>query len=191
MLIYPYNSKVKFKFLPTNVQQVNPLKFENVDFPDGIGFKCKNCGKCCKDQPADVNKEEQKRIEALGFTDFLEPPDGTDQRIIKRKKNGSCLFFTDDNKCLIYSVRPMICQLTPFDISDWDYEKDIIIVDFHPETKCPGISDKGSLPVEVLGRAAQSFVQEMLETVSKKRHLPKSNKEVLFDTRLIIMKPWG
>jgi Fe-S-cluster containining protein len=105
------------------------LKYENVVFPDGRGFRCKNCGACCKQQPADTTPAEQKQIEEKGFTDFLEAPDRTGLRFIKRKKDGSCLFLTEDNKCAVYEVRPTICKITPFFVTDYDYEKNIIKVD--------------------------------------------------------------
>ena len=67
------------------------MKYENVVFPDGIGFKCKHCGFCCRYIPGDVNAEEQRKIEAKGFTDFSETPDITGLRLIRRKNNGKSM----------------------------------------------------------------------------------------------------
>ena len=74
-------------------------------------------------QPPDVNTAEQKQIEAKGFTDFLDRPDKTGIAWIRRKKDGSCFFLTKNNKCAIYEVRPAVCRLEPFTITDYDYEK--------------------------------------------------------------------
>ena len=167
------------------------MKFENVVFPDKLGFKCKRCGRCCRDAPADVNAEEQQLIESKGFTDFLDYPDGTPQRFIKRKSDGSCLFLTKENKCSIYEVRPMICRLAPFDVRDWDYEKNLIEVDFRPELICDGISAEGDVPIEVIGKAAQAFVREMLEMVAKKEGLPITSTKVLSLTRILMMGMLG
>ena len=51
------------------------LKFENVDFPDSIGFECTNCGKCCKEFPGDLNPNEIKRIEEKGYKNFIDLSD--------------------------------------------------------------------------------------------------------------------
>ena len=51
------------------------MNFENVVFPDSVGFGCKNCGVCCRMQPPEVDKVEQKQIESKGFTDFVDHAD--------------------------------------------------------------------------------------------------------------------
>jgi Fe-S-cluster containining protein len=162
------------------------LKFENVVFPDGIGFKCKNCGVCCREQPADTNPAEQKLIEEKGFTNFLEAPDRTDLRFIKRKKDGSCLFLTKDNKCEIYDVRPAICRIVPFFVTDYDYEKDIIEVDLLPEADCPEVYAGTDLPIEQVGKAAQAITKEMIQMVANRLKLPTTDKKVLSITRSIL-----
>jgi Fe-S-cluster containining protein len=166
---------------------VKSLNFENVVFPDSVGFQCKNCGFCCREQPADTNAKEQQRIEAKGFKDFLEDPDGTGLRFIRRKKDGSCFFLTEDNKCMIYEVRPEICKIVPFIVTDWDYERNRIEVDLSPQCGCKGIFDGETLSIEEIGKAAQTFVQEMLEMTAKFSGLPITDKEVLSKTRILIM----
>ncbi|HKZ87616.1 MAG TPA: YkgJ family cysteine cluster protein, partial [Candidatus Bathyarchaeia archaeon] len=138
------------------------MKFENVVFPDSVGFRCKNCGVCCRVQPPDASLKEQKLIEAKGFTDFLDRPDKTGTRWIRRKKDGSCFFLSKDNKCIIYSVRPAICRLDPFTIVDYDYEKNTVELElnFPASCSCEGIFDGETLPIEVIGKAAQIIVQK-------------------------------
>jgi len=163
------------------------LQFENVKFPDKVGFKCKNCGLCCKDQPADTNPEEQKRIETKGFSDFLEDEDGTELRWIKRKKDGSCFFLTEENKCSIYEVRPVVCRMVPFVVTDWDYENNLIEVDISADYFCRGVFDGDALPSEVIGKAVQEYVKEMLRRVAKEEGLPTTDKKVLSVTRKLLM----
>ncbi len=116
-------------------------------------------------QPPDVNKAEQKKIEAKGFKDFLERPDGTGIAWIRRKKDDSCYFLTKDNKCAIYEVRPAICRLEPFNIVDYDYEENKIELElnFPFSACCSGVCDgEKTLPVEEIAKAAQILVQKIL-----------------------------
>ncbi len=117
------------------------MHFENVTFPDSVGFVCKNCGICCRNQPSDINLKEQQRIEAKGFVDFLESPNDPNNRSIRRKKNGNCFFLTEENTCKIQDVKPSICILEPFIIADFDYKRNRIFVDLNPlATKnCKGV----------------------------------------------------
>jgi Fe-S-cluster containining protein len=165
------------------------LRFENVTFPDYIRFKCKNCGRCCREQPADVTADEQKRIETMGFNDFLDEQDSSEPRLIKSKKGGGCWFLTETNGCAIHEVKPAICQLVPFVVVDWDYEKNLIEVDLPADCDCPGITAGSSqLPVETLGKAAQNFVHDQLMATAKEQCLPASDTRVLSKTRLRILK---
>ncbi len=164
------------------------LKFENVQFPDSIGFKCKKCGACCRQQPADLTIEEQKEIEAQGYKDFLDAPDSVADsvRIIRRKNDGSCFFLGSNNECMIYEIRPSDCRLAPFTISDWDYEKNTIEIDLPIEHDCKGISDKGVLPIEEMAKAAQTTIKYMTEILAKILSLPATDKKVLSRTRILI-----
>ncbi len=164
------------------------MKFENVVFPDGIAFKCKSCGKCCKEQPADVTAEEQKSIEAKGFTDFLDENDKTEPRLICTRSNGGCFFLEKNNHCLIHDVKPAICQIVPFVVMDWDYEKNTIEVDLPADCACPGIFIGDELPIESIGKAAQKYVQNLIKAVSKEENLSVKDNEVLSKVRQLIIK---
>jgi Fe-S-cluster containining protein len=164
------------------------LNFENVTFPDSVGFCCKKCGLCCKEQPADLNKKEQQKIEAGRFTDFLGEIDEIEEfKFIRRKKDGGCFFLTKNNECMIYEVRPATCRLVPFTITDWDYERNIIEVELPPESECKGIFEGKTLPVEEMGRAAQTIVQDLLEITAKTLGLPITDKKILSKTRILLM----
>jgi len=165
------------------------MKHGNVEFPDGIGFKCVNCGSCCRAHPSDVNAEEQKKIESLGFTDFLEGNIGGVTRRIRAKDDGSCFFLTKDNRCAIYDARPTACKLEPLMITDYDYENNKIKLDVNPAALCdPSLSCKGlsrgcKMPEGDMGEAAQTTIQEALESFSRQKGLPVTSKEVAFLTR--------
>jgi len=164
------------------------LRFENVSFPDCVAFECKGCGRCCKEQPADVNAEERRRIEKLGFFDFLNESDLSEPRLIRGREDGGCYFLTKGNGCAVHEAKPAICRLVPFVVVDWDYEQNLIIVDLPPVCDCPGISEGESLPLEALSRAAQDYVRDLQETVAKKEHMPTTDRLVLSKTRMLIME---
>lgn len=93
------------------------------------GFSCTRCGTCCKEsEPGSnlvmVGPEEISRIierSGLSFEDIVEPyPDriqegGKDYTFgwVLRRKNDQCMFL-ERNRCIIYEVRPWICQTYPF-----------------------------------------------------------------------------
>ena len=142
-------------------------------------------------QPPDVDKVEQKQIEAKGFTDFLDSPDETGIVWIRRKKDSSCYFLTKNNKCAIYDVRPAVCRLEPFTIADYDYEKNRIELelDFPFSWCCIGTCDeKEILTVEVIGKAAQTIVQKILALTAKDLNLPVTDKRVYSETRSRLLR---
>lgn len=165
------------------------MNFENVIFPDSVGFRCRKCGLCCREQPADLSEKEQQQIEAKGFTGFsVEADEGIEGPFIRRKKDRSCFFLTKDNECRIYEIRPSGCRIQPFIITDWDYEKNTIEMDLPAECKCKGILEGGTLPIEEMGRAAQTILQKMLEIEAELLGLPITDKRVASETRMTIMK---
>ncbi len=168
------------------------MKHVNVEFLDRIGFRCVNCGSCCKAHPSDVNVDEQKKIESLGFTDFLEGEIGDVTRRIRAKDDKSCFFLKRDNNCAIYEARPAACKLEPLIIVDYDYENNKIKLDINPATlcdpalSCKGLSHGGKIPeekMEEMKEAAQTTIQESLESFSRQTGLPVTSKKVASLTR--------
>jgi hypothetical protein len=51
-----------------------------------------------------------------------------------------------------------------------------------------GILEGGTLPIEEMGRAAQTIVQNMLEIAAKSLGLPITDKRVASKTRMTIME---
>ncbi len=164
------------------------MQYENVMFPDSVGFHCKNCGVCCKDTPPDINLKEQQRIEAKGFVNFMEAPNDPHNRNIRRKKDGSCFFFTEENTCKIHDAKPSICILEPFIITDFDYKTNRIFVDLNPLAvkNCKGIFTGEMVAPEEIGKAAQTIVKESLEIVAKKTGLSVTDEKVAFLTRELL-----
>lgn len=142
-------------------------------------------------QPPDVNKTEQKQIEAKGFKDFLERPDETGIAWIRRKKDDSCFFLTKNNKCAIYEVRPAVCRLEPFTIVDYDYEQNRIELELNfPFSSCciGACEEEKTVPVEEIGKAAQILVQKILALTAKDLNLPITDKSVKSETRSRLLR---
>lgn len=160
-----------------------------VVFPSSVGFKCVNCGSCCRVQPPEVDLLEQKQIESNGLRGFLEAPDEAGLRWIRRKKDGSC-FFLENNKCQIYDVRPAICRLEPFTITDYNYPQKRIELDlnFPSSCGCFGITEGGALPVEEIAKAAQAIVKKILALTARDLDLPVSDKRVSAEARARILR---
>ena len=167
---------------------VSVLRFENVVFPDHIGFKCKGCGRCCTEQPADVTAKERAGIEAKGFTGFLDENDLTEPRLIRSRKDGGCFFLTASNGCAVNDAKPAICQLVPFVVVDWDYERNLIEVDLPADCECPGVFGGSELPLESLVKAAQTYVRDLIEAVAKQESLSPNDPKVLSKTRQLIIR---
>ncbi|XHH09941.1 MAG: YkgJ family cysteine cluster protein [Candidatus Bathyarchaeia archaeon] len=160
-----------------------------VTLPSAAGFKCKNCGVCCKVQPPEVDLNEQKEIESKGYRNFLTEPDEAGLRWIKRKKDGSCMFL-ESNKCKIYPVRPVICKLEPFTIADYNYpEKRIeLALNFPFSCSCEGVSKDGDVNVEEVTMAALAMMKKILALTARDLELPESDKRVSAEARARILR---
>ncbi len=141
-------------------------------------------------QPPDVNKIEQKQIEAKGFRDFLAPSDGSGISWIRRKNDDSCYFLTKNNKCAIYDLRPAICKLEPFTIVDYDYENDTIEleINFPFSLCCMGTCQDEVVSVEEIAKSAQTLVQKILVLTAEDLKLPIADKKVKSETRSRLLR---
>jgi Fe-S-cluster containining protein len=140
-------------------------------------------------QPPDVNKAEQKQIEAKGYKDFLERPDETGIRWIRRKQDDSCWFHKND-RCEIYDVRPAVCRLEPFTIVDYDYENNKIELElnFPFSACCVGTCEKETVSLREIAKAAQTLVQKILAITALDLELPLSDKRVHAETRSRLLR---
>ncbi len=165
------------------------LNFENVVFPDYVGFRCIKCGFCCRCDPPDVSWKERQKIESAGFKDFLEASAELGETCIRRKADGSCFFFAEGNACGIQGIKPSTCRLEPFIITDYDDKTGRIFLGVNPlaATTCKGIFTGEMSAPEEIGKAAQTTIKEILEIVAKKTGLPVTDKKVISLTRKIII----
>lgn len=77
-------------------------------------FKCLRCGKCCRLR-VKLSKEDIKRIEKKGHTNFIDEDAGNNKCM--KMINLYCIFLTVDTgiaSCKIYKQRPEICRKYPF-----------------------------------------------------------------------------
>jgi len=164
------------------------LIFENVVFPELTGFECRMCGFCCRNEPPDINLKEQKKIEAKGFENFLEDPNNTEDTSIRRKKDGSCFFFTKENTCEIEDAKPSICRLEPFIIADYNDKTNLIYLKLNPlaATTCNGIFKGEMKNPEQTAKTAQNIINEIKEITAKKVGYPPNDEKVAKITRKII-----
>ena len=165
------------------------MQYENVVFPDSIGFQCKKCGVCCRDQPPDINFKEQQKIEAKGFANFLEDQNNPDNRNICAMKDGNCFFLTEKNTCKIPNAKPAICILEPFIITDYDIKTNRIFLGVNPLAvkNCKGIFTGEMVAPQEIAKAAQTIVKEFREIVAEKTGLPVNDKKVSALTRKLLL----
>jgi Fe-S-cluster containining protein len=156
------------------------MQYENVIFPNSVGFLCRNCGTCCREQPPDISFKEQQRIQNAGYENFMQEPSDPNNRNLRRNKDGSCFFFSKKNTCKINSIKPSICILEPFIIADFNYITNKIFLNLNPRAtkKCKGIMAGENVAITEIGKAAQTIVQDVLEIVGEKTGLPITDKKV-------------
>lgn len=102
------------------------LKQQLMDLDSAFKFKCRRCGKCCKNQntilfsPWDVFRIAKKtgKIPSAVVRDYTEVYIGPQSRIpvvhllMKGKKN-ACPLLTEEGRCSIHDIKPTVCALYP------------------------------------------------------------------------------
>ena len=166
------------------------MQYENVIFPGRVGFHCKNCGVCCRDQPPDISFKEQKKIETVGYRNFMQNPSNPNNRCIRRNKDGGCFFYDKENSCKINSIKPSICILEPFIITDFDYESNKIFLGLNPLAikNCRGIFYGENIVLKEIGEAAQEIIAEFSEIVARKTGLLVTDKKVGILTQRLVRR---
>ncbi len=78
--------------------------------------------------------------------------------------------------------------MEPFIITDFDPKTNRIFVDLNPlaAKNCKGICTGEMVAPEVIGRAAQTIVRDVLEIVAAKTGLPVTDKKVASLTRELL-----
>ena len=116
----------------------------NFGYPRNIRFKCVKCGICCGNTQErtrhvlllDGEANEIAKATNQPISEFAtEIEKGTPYRyeMKKTKEDGKCVFLKD-NRCVIYSKRPLICRFYPFGFTNYEQQKT-----FYYTKECPGI----------------------------------------------------
>ncbi len=125
---------------------------KSLDFPKGILWKCLRCSKCCGDTPERRRRilllpSEAKRIGKAVKTPLKEfcQRIGVEPFALEMKKDsmGKCVFLKD-NRCQIYSLRPLVCKFFPF----WLEKREDGNFSFKVTYECTGM-DAGQVLEEV------------------------------------------
>lgn len=93
-------------------------------YAEGLKFTCTRCGECCRGPAPGYVEVDEGMIARLAEHLGLEP-DAFSRRYVRwmsslgvysltEKKNGDCIFWSDDGGCTVYSVRPTQCRTFPF-----------------------------------------------------------------------------
>ncbi|HEY1532553.1 MAG TPA: YkgJ family cysteine cluster protein [Polyangiaceae bacterium] len=109
-----------------------------------LKFRCTQCGNCCKDPLLPLTESDIKRIvkhtgepshELVRWVDkngidmddepeaFVMLRQGKRVMVLKHE-GGGCRYLGSDDRCTIYSHRPLGCRIFPFDPSFHDTGKD-------------------------------------------------------------------
>lgn len=109
-------------------------------------FECSKCGLCCGDTTQKTRHILllEPEANAISAATSLPKQEFTGQIAdktpylyeMKKDAEGKC-FFLRDNRCSIYTLRPLICRFYPFELK-FNQDKDQHVFDFTFE--CPGIS---------------------------------------------------
>jgi Fe-S-cluster containining protein len=120
-------------------------------YRDGLRFTCTRCGHCCTGEPgyvwvsdddlaaiADFRGEPLEEVRAL-YTRMARRG-----RTLREKASGDCVFFSREQGCTIYPVRPPQCRTWPF----WD--SNVVTPEAWERTcqVCPGSGQGELIPVE-------------------------------------------
>jgi Fe-S-cluster containining protein len=146
------------------------------DYPRKVQFKCAKCGICCGD-----TKERTRHILLLieeandiasttsqpisDFASRIEDKPPYHYEMKKTVKDGKCVFLRQ-NRCTIYSIRPLICRFYPFGLKTTEKEQRI----FYYTKECPGIG-KGK-PM------GEEDFHKLLRQASKRTKMKRGKGEV-------------
>ena len=133
-----------------------------------LAFRCTGCGNCCKEPllpltDADVRRISRKTGDTA--TDIVRWVDrhGIDMEdepeafvmlrqgkrvMVLRHERGGCRYLGTDNRCTIYSSRPLGCRIYPFD-PDFSPKGKLVRLKIVKATECPYELDGDNDPDEL------------------------------------------
>jgi uncharacterized protein len=115
-------------------------------YADGLRFSCTRCGNCCRG-PGYVWVDDEEialladhfEMETEAFTKVYTRKVGRSHSL-REQANDDCIFFDQEQGCLVYEVRPRQCQTWPF----WEHNLETPTDWKAIKPRCPG-SGKGQL----------------------------------------------
>jgi Fe-S-cluster containining protein len=152
---------------------------------------CAQCGTCCCDPVIELTDSDIKRlvkhtglpadrlIKLYAKSDFTAVNDTEDwinlsygkrQLGLRKKKDGACLFLSEERQCTAYEARPMACRVFPIDVflednkvTDFDLS-DVVRDKFIKCKQYPGKSNSYEsfrLKAEQSGKETASFCRKI------------------------------
>ncbi len=118
----------------------------NFKYPIALRFHCTRCGLCCGDTDEKerhillLKKEAEKIATATSqpFSAFAKKINGKvpyTYEMKKTDKTHACVFL-ENNKCLVYPLRPLVCRFYPFELKNADrFEHEFLCT-----KECPGVN---------------------------------------------------
>ncbi|MBD5161309.1 MAG: YkgJ family cysteine cluster protein [Oscillibacter sp.] len=105
---------------------IEGLKQNLLDLDSTFQFKCRKCGKCCKNQDTilfsaldvfRIAKKLEISPDAV-IKRYTEVYIGSQSRIplvhlLMQGKKNACPFLTEEGRCSIHDVKPTVCRLYP------------------------------------------------------------------------------
>jgi Fe-S-cluster containining protein len=150
----------------------------NFEYPTALRFRCIKCGICCGDTSEKVRHilllgTEAEQIAAATSQQISEfavqtegkEPYGYEMR--KTAENGKCVFL-ENNRCTIYTLRPLICRFYPFELKITARKK----YQFLYTNECPSICKGKTLN--------KDYFEELFQLARAKteaQHRPNTKKQ--------------
>jgi Fe-S-cluster containining protein len=145
------------------------------NYPVAVRFQCVKCGICCGDTKEKTRhilllRTEAKQIAKATLQPILEFTVKIKDKApysyeMKKTEDGKCIFL-ENNCCIIYTVRPLICRFYPFELKIAHSGKYMFL--YTPE--CPGIN-KGPI-------LSKNYFRKLFQLArAKSRQIADSKKE--------------
>ncbi|WP_394828178.1 YkgJ family cysteine cluster protein [Pendulispora albinea] len=148
---------------------------KNVPGARYLNFRCTGCGNCCKDPLLPLTDDDIRRIaKRTGDTPDViaqvvdrhaihmddEPEAFAMLRqgkrvLVLRHEHGRCRYLGDDNRCTIYTSRPLGCRIYPLD-PEFNSKKKLRRLTIVQATECPYEMD-GAVDVDSLHELQQRY----------------------------------
>jgi|SRR5579884_1118751 len=124
-------------------------------YQDGLRFTCSRCGHCCTGEPGYVwvNDEEIADLAAA----VAEPVERFvrlytrrvgQERSLRERSNGDCVFYDRKLGCTVYAARPRQCRTWPF----WESNVQSPEAWQHTCEVCPGSGEGELISAEEITR---------------------------------------